>query len=96
MLSRDCSLGTKQLKQLNVKLQQLDRKLKLLNKEILDKCNVDAIEQEINESEAVSAKILECKQQIAATSTATVSRVPTAPIVSDTNNKLKLSKLMLP
>lgn len=47
ILSRDGPLETDQSKQLSVKLQQLDCKLKLLtdiDKEILDKCEVDAIE----------------------------------------------------
>ena len=52
---------------MSVKLQQLDGKLRVLNdidKEILDKCEVDTIEGEIDESEAISARILDCKQRI--------------------------------
>jgi len=48
-------------------LQQLDAKLKVfsnIDKEILSKCNVDDIEQEINESEAVTVKIMDCQQRI--------------------------------
>ena len=46
---------------LQVKQQQLDSKLKVLDdidKQILDKCETSQIEQEITEAEVVSAKIL--------------------------------------
>ena len=49
LLAIEGSLESEQISWLNVKLQQLDGKLKLLrdiNKEILSKCNVDMIEQE--------------------------------------------------
>ena len=49
------SLESEQIRWLNVELQQLDGKLKLLSdidKEILSKCNVDVIKQEISESES--------------------------------------------
>ena len=47
MLSTDGPLRAEQLQQLSVKLQQLDGKLRVLSdidKEILDKCDVDTIE----------------------------------------------------
>ena len=47
--------------------QQLEGKLKLLNdmdRDILNHCEVDAIETEIDESELVIAKIINCNQQI--------------------------------
>ena len=51
LLALEGSLESEQISQLNVKLQQLDGKLKLLsdiNKEILSKikCNMDMIKQE--------------------------------------------------
>ena len=60
MLAGEGLLEAEQLKQLSVKMQQLDGKLKVLSnidKEILDKCEVDAIEREIDESEAISASV---------------------------------------
>ena len=61
-------------------MQQLDGKLKVLSnidREILDKCEVDAIEREINESEAISAKILQCKQLISDVITLVAAPPPT-------------------
>ena len=79
-------LTAEQFKQLSVKQQQLDgepRVLSDIDKEILDKCNVETIEGEIDEFEAISAKILECKQCISeviksadATTTATLTTPP--------------------
>ena len=49
------------------KEQQLDLKLKVLSdidQEILAKCDVSTIEGEIDESETVSTRILECQQCI--------------------------------
>ena len=61
ILAGEGLLEAEQLKQLSVKMQQLDGKLKVLSdidKEILDKCEVDDIKREIDEFEAISAKIL--------------------------------------
>jgi len=87
----------KQSKQLSVKLQQLDGKLRMLSdikKEILDKCEVDTIEREIDESEAVLARILECKQRISevtkSPALAPAATVVTAPVEGTTYNKPKL------
>ena len=86
-----------------MKLQQLDGKLRVLSdidKEILDKCDVDAIEREIDDSEAVFARILECKQRISevinSPAVASAATVVTAPSESTTYNKPKLPKLTLP
>ena len=104
MLAGEGPLESEQISRLNVKQLRLDRKLKLLseiNKEILSKCNIDAIEQEINESESVTDKIMSCKQRIQE-----AIKVPSAPVitpavvpaVSPTNslNQPKLPKLTLP
>ena len=97
------ALEAEQLKQLSVKLQQLDGKLKVLSdidKDILDKCEVDAIEREIDESEAISAKILHCKQRISEAIKGVVATPPasgaTGAVSSGTCNKPKLPKLTLP
>ena len=52
---------------LNVIKQQLDVKLSLLNdmdKDILSRCELDTIADELEESEAITAKIITCKQKI--------------------------------
>ena len=104
ILATEGPLGAEQLKQLSVKLQQLDGKLKTLsdiNKEMLDKCEVDSIKREIDESETVSARNLECKQRIsevnkgpAVTSAVLVATEPV--VMPSTYNKPKLPKLTLP
>ena len=87
---------------MSVKQQQLDGKLKVLSdidKEILAKHDVDSIEREIEESETVSAKILECKQHISVaikSTAATTAPTAMALIVTTTYDKLKLPKLTLP
>ena len=51
----------------NVKQQQLDAKLKVLediDKQILDQYETGQIETEITDAEVVSAKVLACKQRI--------------------------------
>ena len=97
------TLEPEQLNRLGVKLQQLDGKLKVLSdidKEILDKCDVDAIEREIDDSEAISAKILHCKQRISEAIKGVVAAPSATGIVgtatSGTCNKPKLPKLTLP
>ena len=52
-------MNAERVSRLNVKLQQLEAKLKVLSdidKDILSKCNVEDIECEINKSETVTAK----------------------------------------
>jgi len=103
MLAGEGLLEAEQLKQLSVKMQQLDGKFKVLNdidKEILDKCEVDAIEREIDKSEAISAKILLCKQSISDTITLIAAPPPAAAapgvVSSGPSSKPKLPKLTLP
>ena len=67
LLSAEGPMNAERVSRLNVKLQQLEAKLKVLSdidKEILSKCNVEDIEREINESETVTAKIMDCQQRI--------------------------------
>ena len=102
MLLTDGALGAEQLQQLSVKLQQLDGKLRVfsdIDKEILDKCDVDTIKQEIDESEIVTARILECKQRISevikGTTMTSVAPAGMAPFVTTTHSKPELPKLTL-
>ena len=47
----------------NVKLQQVEAKLKILSdidKDILSKCTIDDIEREINESEITNSGTVQC------------------------------------
>ena len=103
MLTGEGLLEAEQLKQLSVKMQQLDGKLKVLSdidKEILDQCEVDTIEREIDESEVISAKILQCKQRISDAITRVAATPPatatTGAVTSSPSNKPKLPKLTLP
>lgn len=82
-------METEQSKQLSVKLQQLDGKLRMLSgieKEILDKCDINTIEWEIDNFEAVFARILECKEcifeVIKSSAVAPAATVVTVPIES--------------
>ena len=62
LLSAEGPMNAERVSRLNVKLQQLEVKLKVLSdidKDILSKCNVEDIEREINESETVIAKIMD-------------------------------------
>ena len=93
-------LSADQLRQLSVKEQQLNLKLKVLSdidQEILAQCDVSTIEGEIDESETVSARILECQQRISVALKSTAA-TPTAmaPLVATTYEKPKLPKLTLP
>ena len=66
LLNRDKPLGSPQQNWLNIITQQLDDKLKVLSdmdKDILSQCKLDLIDAEIEESEAVVARIIDCKQQ---------------------------------
>ena len=106
ILTSGSALAAEQFKQLSVKQQQLDGALRVLsdiNKGILDKCNVETSEGEIDESEAVSVRILECKQRISeviksadVTPTAILTTPTISSTVSITSTKLKLPKLTLP
>ena len=103
MLAGEGLLEAEQLKQLSVKMQQLDGKLKVLSdidKEILDKCEMDTIEREVDESEAISAKILQCKQRISDAITLVAAPPPAAAateaVSSGPSSKPKLPKLTLP
>ena len=101
-LSSEGLMDTKQASRLNVKLQQLETKLKVLSdidKDILDKCEVSDIEHEINESEAVTAKIMDCQQRIheaikKPTNSPVVPLV--TPVPTSVLTKPKLPKLTLP
>ena len=88
---------------LQVKQQQLDSKLKVLDdidKQILDKCETSQIEQEITEAEVVSAKILACKQRILEAIKRPNEILPPSASLSVGSppvlNKPKLPKLTLP
>ena len=64
---RDDMIDSEQHSRLSVIKQQLEGKFKLLNdmnRDILNRCEVDAIETEIDESELVIVKIINCNQQI--------------------------------
>ena len=103
LLRSDELWGPPQENRLNVIRQQLDGKLKVLSdmdKDILNQCKLDLIDAEIEESEAVVARIIDCKQQIEeATRIPTsdppsVVSAPLSPLVNTT--KPRLPKLMLP
>ena len=93
-------MSADQLRQLSVKEQQLDLELKVLSdidQEILAKCDVSTIEGEIDESETVSVRILECQQRISvALKSTAVTPTAMAPLVATTYEKPKLPKLTLP
>ena len=75
-LSLSESLEPSQRSRLNVIYQQLEGKLNLLSdmdKDILSRCEIEAIDTEIEESEAVVAKIINCKQRIKEVTTSRVS-----------------------
>ena len=100
ILATEDPLSADQLRQLSVKEQQLNLKLKVLSdidQEILAQCDVSTIEGDIDESETVSARILECQQRISVALKSTAA-TPTAmaPLVATTYEKPKLPKLTLP
>ena len=102
LLSTEGPMTAERASQLNVKLQQLEAKLKVLSnidKDILSKCDVGEIEHEIDESEAITAKIMNCQQRIheAIRTPTEPSAVPTPTAVpTSTPMKPKLPKLTLP
>lgn len=72
-----------------------------MDKDILSQCELDSIDAKIEESEAVVARIINCKQQIEkATRVPTTSDLPlvvSAPVPPVINTtKPRLLKLMLP
>ena len=95
---------------LNVIYQQLEGKLNLLSdmdKDILSRCEIEAIDTETEESEAVVAKIINCKQRIKEVTTSRVSEATFSvlpPTMStalsialpSTALKLRLPKVVLP
>ena len=97
------SLDTEQHSRPNVIKQQLEGKLKLLNdmdKDILQHCEVDAIETEIEESDNVIARIINCNQRIESI-VSLISSIPTSTGLSTLvlstapHSKPRLSKLSL-
>ena len=103
LLRRVEPLEASQRSQLNVINQQLESKLNTLSdmdKDILSRCKIEAIDAEIEESEAVVAKIINCKQQIEEATHVrrrTEPPVPMGPITSPTvTPKPRLPKLALP
>ena len=99
LLNRSEPLQASQRSRLNVINQQLEGKLNMLSdmdKDILSRCELDTVDTEIEESEAVVAKIINCKQQRKeATNESPAPRtVSTAPPL--TAPKPRLPKLVLP
>ena len=104
-LSLSKSLEPSQRSQLNVIYQQLEGKLNLLSdmdKDILSWCEIEAINTGIEESDAIVAKIINCKQWIKEVTTrvseaASLVLPPTMSTASPTTApKLRLPKLVLP
>ena len=98
---RDETMDSEQRSRLSVIKQQLEGKLKLLNdmdRDILNRCEVDTIETEIDESELVIAKIISCNQQIdkAAASSPSSAAVPSRVTPTVQPAKPRLPKLLLP
>ena len=101
-------LHSMQRTRLNVIKQQLEVKMNLLNdmdKEILARCELDIIVTELEESEAVTAKIISCRQRIEKlTVVSPVTSTPASPMVhallpspsSVTVTKPRLPRLQLP
>ena len=82
---------------------QLDSKLCFLNKvdeEISSLCELDEIKREVEESEATTAKIMECKRRIDDSLRGSSSHThPTSPFVSEAppgHSRTRLPKLVLP
>ena len=104
ILATDAPLTVEQSSQLNVKMQQLEAKLKVLSdidKDILSKCDVSEIEHEIVESKTITAKIMNYQQRIHEAITAptgpSATVVPTPTAVSTTVPiRPRLPKLTLP
>ena len=107
ILNSTGTLGEVNRGRISVIKQQLAEKLDILNemdKDILSRCELTAIEAEIEESETVFAKIINCKRRIdELTTTAMVSSAPplhVSPISTThpsttTPSKPRLPKLVL-
>ena len=88
-LLADETLSNEAAARLNVVREQLEGKMKVLTNldgEIVSLCHVDDITREINESEGIIAKLIECKRKIASAmsnpvSTSTISSDPVAATV---------------
>ena len=66
LLSPEGPLHAERISRFNVKLQQVEAKLKILSdmdEDILSKCNIDDIEYEINKPEAVITRIMDCQHK---------------------------------
>ena len=69
MLLEEEPPSSEQLAHLKIIYEQLENKMQLLqgmDSEIVMLCNLDEVEGEINESESVIGKILECKGHMSA------------------------------
>ena len=88
-LLADETLSNEAAARLNVVREQLEGKMKVLtnlNGEIVSLCQVDDITREIDESEGIIAKLIECKRKIASAmsnpvSTSIISSDPVAATV---------------
>ena len=102
-LLADETLSNEAAARLNVVCEQLEGKMKVLTNldgEIVSLCQVDDITREIDESEGIIAKLIECKRKIASAmsnpvSTSTISSHPVAATVRPAV-KPRLPKLTLP
>ena len=103
-LITDAPLSCEKIDRLTVIRQQLDSKEQLLmgyDRDILSQCTLEEVEAEVNDTEVVIAKILECKRRIelALKPPAVSSSRDTAPVVAVTSSsgvaKARLPKLSL-
>ena len=65
LLSAEGLLDAERISCLNIKLPQLEAKLKIhgdIDKDILSKYNINDIEHEIYESQAVNTRIMDCQR----------------------------------
>ena len=102
-LIADTPLNSDRIDRLTVIRQQLESKEQLLldyDRDILAKCTLEEVEAEVNDTESVIAKILECKRRIelvlqptahSTTSTASITSVASVPGAS----RARLPKLCL-
>ena len=88
-LITDVPLSSEKIDHLTLIRQQLDSKEQLLmgyNRDILSQCTLEEVEAEVNDTEVVIARILECKRQIelALKPPAVLSSHDTVPVVAVT------------
>ena len=102
ILSSD-SLTPEQRNKLTVIKEQLDGKLKLpsdMDEKILSLCEMEAIETEVNESETIVARVIDCKLKIKQSSAVSLPAIPpSSPVVVAPpvpQAKARLPKLTLP